>query len=260
MKYRLLLAIINVFFLLAGCSKDNGFKGEKISRIYSGGQLQSEFTYNNEGLLVSYVTYFAGRKGSEVTCHYDAGNRLVKRESAYDFSSSTTNPQWSYGYTEYSYAAGGRVSEEKNYLKQNTTYTLVSKIKPVYDASGRLISQTLLSPTDVPIQVSTHQYGGNGNIVLTEVSRYNGSTPELHFKYSYDDHDTKVNPYLSLPSAVPPFSVNRNNILQTTVTNYIATPGIPIVTINKSVYSSYNRSGLPTKVSENGTEFIYEYK
>jgi len=259
MKTKLLLTGLSVSLLFFGCSKENTSNGEKISRIYSGGQLQSEFVYNNEGLLVSHVTYFAGRKGSEVTCYYDAG-KLTKRESAYDFSSSTTNPQWSYAYTEYSYSTGGRISEEKNYLKQNNTYTLVSKVKPAYDANDRLISQTLLSPTDVPFQLSKYQYGGNGNIILTEMYRYNGSTPELHFKYSYDDHDNKSNPYLNLGSEVPPFSINRNNILQTTVTNYIITPGTPVVTTNKSVYSSYNRHGLPTKVSENGTEFIYEYK
>ena len=255
-----LLIIISTFFLFSGCSKDNGSNGEQISRIYSGGQLQSEFVYNNEGLLSGHVTYFAGKKGSEVICHYDADRKLIKKEAAFDLSSSTTNPQWSYSYTEYVYAANGTISEERQYLKQNTTYVLVSKTKPVYDANNRLISRTILSPTDVPFQLSTYQYGGNGNIVSEERYRYNGSLTELHFKYSYDDHDNKINPYLHLPSAVPPFSINRNNILQTTLTNYIVTPGTPVVTVNRSVFSSYNSSGLPTKVSENGTEFIYEYR
>ena len=259
MKNKLLISI-STFFLLSGCSKDHGSAGEKISHIYSAGQLQSEFVYNNEGLLSGHVTYFAGKKSSEVICYYDAGKKLIKKESAYDLSSSTTNPQWSYSYTEYSYAPGGKVSEEKNYLKQNTTYALVSKVRPAYDANGRIISRTILSPADVPVQLSKYQYDGNGNIILSELYRYNGSVPELHFKYSYDDHDNKKNPYVNLASASPPYSINRNNILQTTVTNHIVTPGTPVVTINRSVYSSYNRSGLPTKVSENGTEFIYEYK
>ena len=259
MKNKLFI-IITAFYLLSGCSKNNGSNGEKISRVYSGGQLQGEFVYNNEGLLTGHVSYFAGKKGSEVICHYDTDKKLIKKESAFDLSSSTTNPQWSYSYTEYIYAVDGRISEEKNYLKQSTTYVLVSKTRPGYDASGRLISRTILSPTDIPIQLSKYQYGSNGNIILQESYRYNGAVTELHFKYNYDDHDNKTNPYLNLASEVAPFSINRNNILQTTVTNYIVTPGTPVVTVNRSVYSSYNRSGLPTKVSENGTEFIYEYR
>lgn len=255
-----LLIIVIAFFLFSSCSKNNGSNGEKIFRIYGGGQLQGEFVYNNEGLLSGHVTYFAGKKGGEVICHYNAGKQLIKRETAVDLSSSTTNPQWSYSYTEYVYTADGKISEEKNYLKQNTAYVLVSKTKPGYDASGRLLSRTILSPADVPIQLSKYQYGSDGNIILQENFRYNGAVTELHFKYSYDDYDNKTNPYLNLASEVPPFSVNRNNILQTTVTNYIVTPGTPVVTISRSVYSSYNRNGLPTKVSENGTEFIYEYK
>ncbi len=259
MKNKLLITI-SAFFLFSGCSKDNGSNGEKISRIYSGGQLQSEYVYNNEGLVSGHVTYFAGKKGSEVTCYYDADKKLIKKESAYDFSSSTTNPQWSYSYTEYIYAPDGKISEEKTYLKQNTTYVLVSKMRPGYDAIGRLISRTILSPTDVPIQLSKYQYDGNGNIGLEERYRYNASVLELHFKYSYDDYDNKRNAYLNLASEVPPYSINRNNILQTTLTNYIITPGTPVVTVNRSVYSTYNRNGFPTKVFENGTEFIYEYK
>ena len=259
MNNKLFITVI-AFFLFSSCSKDNGSNGEKISRIYGGGQLQGEFVYNNEGLLSGHVTYFAGKKGSEVICHYDAGKKLIKKETANDVSSSTTNPQWSYSYAEYIYGTDGKITEEKNYLKQNTTYVLVSKSRPVYDANNRLISRTILSPTDVPIQLSKYQYGSDGNIILQESYRYNGSVPELHFKYSYDDYDNKKNPYVNLASEVPPFSINRNNILQTTVTNYIVTPGTPVVTINRSVYTSYNRNGLPTKVSENGTEFIYEYR
>ena len=97
-------------------------------------------------------------------------------------------------------------------------------------------------------------------VILQEEYQYNGANPELHFRYSYDDYDDKINPYVNLASEVPPFSINRNNILQTTVANYIMTPGTTLTTINKAIYTSYNRNGLPVKVSENGTEFVYEYK
>ena len=169
------------------------------------------------------------------------------------------NPQWSYSYTEYTYSADGKISEEKNYSKQNNVFVLVSKRKPAYDANGRLISNTLLTAADVPARLTEYQYR-NGNISVQEDYQYNGIVPELHFKYSYDDYDNKINPYLGLNSGVPPFSINRNNILQTTVTNYIMTPGAPVITINKAFYNSYNNNGLPVKIFENGTDFVYEYK
>jgi len=260
MKPKLLFIGLSVFFLFSRCSKDNMSPGEKISRIYGAGQLQGEYSYNSVGLLLKHDSYFAGRKSGETICYYDGNKRLVKRETAYDLSSSTTNPQWSYSYTEYSYSVDGKISEERNYLKQNSAYVLVSKTKPAYDGSGRLISRALLSPADIPFKLTKYQYNNAGNISLQEEYQYNGNNPELHFKYSYDHYDDKLNPYINLPSAVPPFSINRNNILQTTIINYIITPGTPITTINKAIYNSYNRNGLPVKVSENGTEFTYEYK
>ena len=261
MKAILLFIGVSISVLFSGCSKDNDLSsGAKLFRVYGSGQLQSEYSYNANGLLSTHTNYFAGRKSGEVICYYDAGNKLVKKETALDFSSSSITPQWSYSYTEYIYSADGKVSEEKNYLKQNNVYVLVSKKKPGFDANGRLISSTLLTPADVPLRLTKYEYSHKGNIVLQEDYQYNGTALDLHFKYLYDDHDNKVNPYFGLYSGEPPYSINRNNILQTTVINYIMTPGTPITTVNKTIYNSYNSSGLPIKFSENGTEFTYEYK
>ena len=260
MKAILFFTIVSISLLFPGCSKDNLSSGAKLFRVYGGGQLQSEYLYNSNGLMATQTSYFAGRKSGEVVCYYDANNKLVKKETTLDFSSSTTTPQWSYSYTEYNYSADGKISEEKNYLKQNNIYVLVSKRKPGYDANGKLTSSTILSPTDVPFKLSKFEYNNKGNIVVQEEYQYNGTALELHFKYLYDDHDDKVNPYFGLNSGVPPFLINRNNILQTTLTNYIMTPGTPITTVNKTIYNSYNSSGLPLKFSENGAEFTYEYR
>lgn len=257
---KLFFILSGFIFLFAGCSKNDLSPGAKLFRVYGGGQLQSEYSYNSNGLLSTHTGYFAGRKSSEIICYYDASNKLIKRESAFDVSSSTTNPQWSYSYTEYNYSADGKISEERNHLKQNNVYVLVSKKKPGYDANGKLISSTILSPADIPLKLTKYEYNNKGNIVLQEEYQYNGTTSDLHFKYLYDDHDDKVNPHFGLNSDVPPFSINRNNILQVTVINYIMTPGTPITTINKTTYNSYDSNGLPLKFSENGAEFTYEYK
>src|SRR6185503_1446917 len=123
----LLLILATMGLLLSGCSKDaDSFGGLKLSRVYAEGQLQVENSYNSEGLLDHHVVYlFPGRKGFEITCHYDVNRRLLKRETATDFSSGP-NPVWSYGHTDYTYGANGQISEEKNYIKQNNADVLTS--------------------------------------------------------------------------------------------------------------------------------------
>jgi len=261
MKAILLFISVSISVLFSACSKDNDLSsGAKLFRVYGSGQLQSEYLYDANGLLSTHTNYFAGRKSGEVICYYDASNKLVKKETALDFSSSSITPQWSYSYTEYTYSADGKVSEEKNYRKQNNVYVLVSKKRPGFDANGKLITSTLLSPADVPLKLTKYEYNNKGNIVLQEDHQYNGTALDLHFKYIYNDHDDKVNPYFGLYSGVPPYSINPNNILQTTVINYIMTPGTPITTISNSIYNEYTRDGLPLKVTENGADFVYEYK
>lgn len=260
MKVKLLLISASIL-LLTGCSKENQSDGSlKIFRVYGGGQLQSEYSYDSEGQLKNYTGFgFPGRKNWEINCHYDANQRLVKKESSFDLSSGPS-PLWSNSYTEYSYAPNGRISEEKNYIMQNNNYILASKVKPNFNANGQLESRALYLPNDVLARITTYQYNNAGNIVVQEEYRYNLAVAQIEYRYSYDDHDNRRNPHIGLASAVPPFSVNTNNILRTTVTNYVSTPGTPIVSTTNAVYNSYNASGLPVNVFENGTNFVYEYE
>jgi len=261
MRTKLLLILATTGLLLSRCSKDAGSSGGmKLWQVYAEGQLQVEHSYNSQGLLDHQVVYgLPGRKSYEATCYYDAEKRLIKKETAVDFSSGP-NPVWSYSYTEYRYAADSRLSEELNYIKQNNVDVLTSKIKPGYDSQGRLVSRSLYNPNDVLGLLTTYQYNAAGNIVLQEQFRYNGAVPSIEYRYRYDNYDNQRNPYVGLPSATPPFSVNVNNILQTTVTNYVTTPGSPVTSTNNAVYNSYNSRGLPLKLFENGFNYSFEYR
>jgi hypothetical protein len=261
MKSRLLLIVLGAFFFFSNCSKDKvGGSDLKLSKIYSNGQLQSVFSYNSTGQLTNSIMYgFQSRKMAESNFYYDGSGKLVKKEASFDMASGI-NPVWSYSYTDYTYGLDGRISEEKNYIKQNNAWVLASKVKPTYDGNGRITISTLYLPNDVAVLFRKYQYNSKDNIVLQEEYRYNNSVAELQFKYNYDSFDDKLNPLINMGSAVPPFSVNKNNILKTTVTNYVATPGSPIVTSSTTVYNAYNNDGLPTKMTESGTEFTFEYQ
>lgn len=263
MNSKLLLFVLTALVTFSSCSKDNSTTSgqTKLHRIYAEGQLQSEYTYGPDGLLIKHVLYgLPGKKISENNYSYDINGRLLKMETSMDLSSSYSGSAWSYGYTEYNYNMAGRISEEKNYLQTNNTYELRSRIKSVYDINGRLISRAMSLPDDTPIMLTTYQYNSKGNIVFQEEYRYNNTALERQFSYSYDDYDNKKNPYRGISGLVLPFTVNQNNIQQMTVTNYIVTPGTPVVTINKTEYKSYNSEGLPVHVFQNGTNFRYEYQ
>jgi hypothetical protein len=248
--------------ICSSCSKEDVLSQQpKLHRIYAEGQLQSEYIYNQNGLLIKHLSYgFASKKTGEDSLIYDGSGKLLKKETSVDLSSSLSGSVWSYSYTEYSYDASGKTTEERTYLLTNNVYQLASKSRLAYDANGRITSDTIFLPDDTPSYLLSYQYSTKGNVILQELHRYNFPIWERHFTYSYDDYDDKINPYQNMGWGAPPFSINQNNILQTTITNYVITPGTPVITVNKTVYKSYNSKGLPVKVFENGTNFIYEYQ
>jgi len=260
MKQPLTLILIAILLLGTRCSKDNFSKGARLSKIYANGQLQVEYAYTASGLLQSYSIYSdPSRQIFVANYHYNDESKLVKAEIAMDFSSGPT-PQWSNHYTDYTYTADGKVGEERAYQQQGGSYTMTSKTRSDYDAGGRLVSRKMYLPNDTLVLTNNYAYNGAGNIVLNEQYRNTSGASAIEYRYRYDNFDNKMNPNLGLASAVPPFSINPNNILQTTVTNYVNTPGTPITSVTNTVYNDYNGRGLPTKFSENGVTYTLEYQ
>ena len=197
------------------------------------------------------------KKIMEVVYFYDASEKLVKTESYSDVSSSALTQLLVYSYTDYKYDAGGMLIEEIYYTKKGNVYELTSKSVPTHDAMGRVISILHLSIDNKPFNLARYEYDSKGNVSVQETFHYDGTTPRPSSRSVYE-HDTKRNPYVNL--SVMPFSVNRNNIVKHTFTNYNSATGTPTVNVNQTVYKSYNNGGYPIEVLENGTNFIYEYK
>ena len=232
--------------------------GSKLYRITAEGKLSHDFEYNLNGTIAKQSMYgIQDKKIMEVVYFYDSSEKLVKTESYSDVSSSTLAQQLVYSYTDYKYDAGGRLLEEIVYTKKGSVYELTSKGVPTYDAMGRVISHLWLSIDNKPFNLARYEYDAKGNVNVQETFQYDGTTPKPSSRSVYE-HDDKRNPYINL--SVMPFTVNRNNIVKHTFTNYNSATSTPTVNINQTVYKSYNNDGYPIEVLENGTNFIYEYK
>lgn len=227
-------------------------------RVLSDGKVIQEFDYNSDGMVTRQTFYgFADKKSSETIYLYNPNKKLVKTESFFDVSASMMTQQLTYGYSEYKYGNDGRLSEERTYSKNGSQSELRSVIVPTYDANGRAVNR-FQSLDNKPFNLYKYEYDNKGNVIVQESYRYEGATPILGFRSIYE-HDNKKNPYVGL--IVIPFSVNRNNIIKHTTTNYNLTPGTPVVTTTQTVYKKYNANDLPVEVVEYGTStFIYQYK
>lgn len=100
MRKKLLLFVLPAIMLFAACSKDDDTisdrtgSGTKLYRVYGGGELQQEYSYNSKGLMVSRTSYGFGRKTGEETLTYDDKDRVTKRETMIDLSSSSLAGFW----------------------------------------------------------------------------------------------------------------------------------------------------------------------
>ncbi|MBC7826302.1 MAG: hypothetical protein H7122_01045 [Chitinophagaceae bacterium] len=257
MKKVFFILFTGILFLLA-CSTSNLSDGTKLYRIMIGDKISHEFNYNEKGLISNQIIYgIPDKKMLEINYHYDSKDRLIKTDSYTDVSSSTISQQLVYGYTDFIYRADGTLIEEIAYTKKGNQYEFASKTLLSYNAAGRTLSRLQVSIDNQPFNLYKYEYNAAGNIIIMESYQYDGPTPKLGFRSVYE-HDNKKNPYIDL--SVIPFSVNSNNIVKATVTNYNITPGFPVVTTTHTVYKNYNSSQLPVEVVEYGTTFTYLYK
>ena len=221
------------------------------------GKLSHEYEYNLNGTIAKQAMYgIQARKFFEVTYFYDSSNKLIKTESYSDVSSSTAAQQLVYSFTDYKYGADGKLSEETAYTKKGNVYEFASKTVFTYNALGRVVSRLQVSIDNKPFNLFKYEYDGNGNVVVQESYQYDGTTPRLGSRSSYQ-HDNKKNPYFNL--SVMPFSVNTNNITRHVFINYDVIPTTTATT--ETIYKSYNAAGYPVEVIEYGTnKYIYEYR
>ncbi|NCI46872.1 RHS repeat domain-containing protein [Sediminibacterium soli] len=267
---RKLFLIACIAMLVSSCGKSflepnddsQGSRKPVLSRILVGTQVSSEFSYDAKWRLVKITRYMSPGStaiGSETVYRYDDAGRLVKVETAVNISSSSTSPQYVQSYAEMVYDAGNSWKETRNYNLVSGAAQYVSKGVTEYNADGRLSSVTVFAANSTsPANKSVYRYNSQGNVVSDQFFQYNsglsGPTNENFYEY-----DQQKNPYLG--TWVMPFGANVNNITKITSNNYLSAPGAPAnPVVTTTTYKTYNASGYPLQLTENGVDYTYEYK
>ncbi len=263
-----------LFFALcfAGCKKDtvtrHDTSGPKLmfvkAKTNGGGIIQEENIYNESGNIktrISYKDYTAGLVFSKITYMYES-DKLIQTDDQMDFSSNSLGSNYQYGRSRFEYS-GNRIIQRNHYLKIGNDYELRSFTVFSYDDQGHPVKQTRYSTDGELLGYTIYTYKGN-NVVLSEsytINQSNGeAVPALKYSYKYDN---KKNPYRKVYYSIEniPFSVNENNITETTSVNYNIYPSSAqgVSSTSPTTYV-YNNLGYPSLMNENGNEFVLEYK
>ncbi|MFT3702200.1 MAG: hypothetical protein QM802_07515 [Agriterribacter sp.] len=208
---------------------------------------------------ISYKNFSSGLIGAQTDYLYEGGN-LIQVDDMVDYSSSTATAQYAYSRVLFDYT-NGHIVQRNNYLKTGDQYDLKSFAVFEYNAQGLPQKETRYSADGAFTGYSVYEYAADGNVAISSEFgiNNNSATPVLMVKYTYL-HDLYNNPYKKIYNLIEniPFSVNTNNIIQTTVINYNSN-GSPQTSVSKTTYT-YNEKAYPVYMNENGNEFLLEYK
>lgn len=257
---------------LFSCSKDeapgnNQPVEEALSFVKTGANgdiILDENIYQADGKIktrIGYKDHSLGIVSSKSDYSYENG-RLMQTESQMDLSSSTSATQYSYSKSDFEYNNSGLVTQRNHYRKENDQYELISFSVFTYNNEQLPVRENRYMPDGTLYGYSTYVYNSDGNV--TELKNYSvtgpGSAHALTLKQSFK-YDAKNNPYTRVYHLTEniPFSVNHNNITETTTVNY-AINAQGISSTSTTSYQSYNNNGFPTNMNENGNIFILQYK
>lgn len=270
---RRILSGLVLLILLASCEKDRAARKTKpdyraslsvIKTKLSGEEnILNTIDYNDNGTVktrISYKDYTSGLVSSKAEYIYK-DNRLVYIEEETNYGSAFSSDAPLHNRSVLEYDAEGKVIQ-KNYFQYNgTQLELKSFTTFTYNIQGLPVMENRYTADGALTGYSIYEYDKDGNVKSASIYSINelNPTPVLASKVTYT-YDSGLNPYRKIYTTVEniPFSVNRNNVVQTKVTDY-SKLAVNLQPAETMVEYIYNKNGLPSVMEENGNRFFLEY-
>lgn len=138
-------------------------------------EYDTEYTFNNQGMLISEKKYLPGRKlFQEIT--YNGKDKIVKQVQYVNDKPSVI--------TEYAWDKG--LTNNTAITKRNADNSQLERIGMKYNANGKITEKVTYNRQDLPIEKITYEYDNNGNlraenfyldkdiVQVTNIYEYNG--------------------------------------------------------------------------------------
>jgi hypothetical protein len=260
--------------LIAACKKDKAAgqvkpaTGTFLSMVKAeredGETVLNTITYNTDGSVntrIGYKDYNAGLIGSKTAYTYRDG-RLEHIDEQTDYGAGVSPATPAYTRSTLVYSAEGKVIQKNYFLRKDEQYELQSFTTFTCNEQGLPSMETRYAADGALTGYSLYEYDDKGNVRSASVYAINPTSPEpaLASKTDYT-YDNGLNPYRNIYAAVEniPFSVNRNNMVSRSFTDYSAHAVNPQPAVIQVEYT-YNKNELPSSMNENGNLFSLEYQ
>ena len=260
--------------LFAACKKDKTAAqvmpatGTFLSMIKSQGTdgeiILNTITYNTDGSVnarIGYKDYTAGLVSSKAAYTYRDG-RLDHIDEQTDYGAGVSSAAPAYTRSALVYNAEGKVIQKNYFLRKDEQYELQSFTTFTYNEQELLSMETRYAADGALTGYSIYEYDDKGNVQSASVYAINATSPEpvLASKTDYA-YDNGLNPYRTIYAAVEniPFSVNRNNMVRSSFTDYSTQAVHPQPAVIRVEYT-YNKNAFPSSMNENGNLFSLEYQ
>lgn len=269
MKVINVLSIFIVFFSFLTCNNEGNFEEPQaeglLKSVLIGGEVYTEYTYNNAGLILEEKSKFHYSKYT-----YNYQNQLVQSDHYWDesFASSSSyvleeamkRTEWvspenteKDTYFSFEYNEMGQL-EKRTINRINTGYKSDDLFS--YNGAGQIIKRTSYHENEISVY-DEYYYDSAGNLKKQE--RFHileNGTLELQTTNEYE-FDNKLNPYLPFRELmIPGQNTNPNNIVKETYTlHFEVDEFIDKIQIKEYSYE-YNSMGFPVSRSD-GFGYVY---
>ena len=213
-----------------------------------------QYIYNSQGHLTSIIgtNNVIGNTDTTWTLFtYDAGGHL----SSLLVTKNTIGNQYQYDYTS---DADGKILTGTGIAMQSNM--IVNDYKFVYDAKGRIISDSIFTKNGDLYGYSLLEYDNNDNISGFQDFVMVGSTVSTQGKFTYQ-YDNKRSPFNKMGKVLYQIAPNANSYfyLSKNNTTVALLDGVPITPGGHFIYQYYSNDLLHMKKADVSNSLVQEF-